>query len=170
MKNFLIAQLFGCLIVFASCSKPKPMEKVIDDALSFSVKQYTLMADVMKDKSDLLPRTLDTTGKLVTAKSNWWTSGFFPGSLWYLYQYSKDEKIKEYAAMMTSRIEKEKNNKGTHDLGFMLYCSFGNGLRLTGNDSYNELCLQGQNLFLPVSGPILDVSSRGTAEEAGNAR
>lgn len=143
MKNFLITQLFGCLIVFASCSKPKPIEKVIDDALSFSVKQYTLMADVMKDKSDLLPRTLDTTGNLVTAKSDWWTSGFFPGSLWYLYEYSKDEKIKEYATMMTARVEKEKTNTGTHDLGFMLYCSFGNGLRLIGNESYNEVLLSG---------------------------
>ncbi len=142
MKSQLI-NLSLCIIFMASCNKPKPMEKVIDDALSFSVKQYTLMADVMKDKPDLLPRTLDTIGNLVTAKSNWWTSGFFPGSLWYLYEYSKDEKIKGYATMMTARIGKEKNNTGTHDLGFMLYCSFGNGLRLSGDENYNEVLLTG---------------------------
>jgi unsaturated chondroitin disaccharide hydrolase len=152
------------LIVFASCGKQKPADKFIDDALSFSVKQYTLMADVMKDKADLLPRTIDTAGNLVTAKSNWWTSGFFPGTLWYLYEYSKDAKIKEYAELMTARVEKEKFNKGTHDLGFMLYCSFGNGLRLTGQESYNEVLLTGakslSTRFRPNIGCIQSWNSR----------
>jgi hypothetical protein len=137
--TFLFAAI---LIAFSSC-KPKPMDRIIEDALSFSVKQYSLMYDVMKEKPDLLPRTIDTTGILVTAKSNWWTSGFFPGCLWYLYEYSKDEKFKEAAELMTARIEKEKNNTGTHDLGFMLYCSFGNGVRLTGKESYNGVLLTG---------------------------
>ena len=73
-------------MVFVSCEKQKPMDKVVNDALSFSLKQYKHMADVMKDKEDLLPRTLDTVGNLVTAKSSWWTSGFFPGCVWYLYE------------------------------------------------------------------------------------
>jgi unsaturated chondroitin disaccharide hydrolase len=164
MKNFLITLMLFTLIVFASCSKQKPADKFIDDALSFSVKQYTLMADVMKDKADLLPRTIDTAGNLVTAKSNWWTSGFFPGTLWYLYEYSKDAKIKEYAELMTARVEKEKFNKGTHDLGFMLYCSFGNGLRLTGQESYNEVLLTGakslSTRFRPNIGCIQSWNSR----------
>jgi unsaturated chondroitin disaccharide hydrolase len=164
MKNFLITLMLFTLLVFASCSKQKPADKFIDDALSFSVKQYTLMADVMKDKADLLPRTIDTAGNLVTAKSNWWTSGFFPGTLWYLYEYSKDAKIKEYAELMTARVEKEKYNKGTHDLGFMLYCSFGNGLRLTGQESYNEVLLTGakslSTRFRPNIGCIQSWNSR----------
>lgn len=131
------------LIIVTSCNKPKTIDKVIDESLTFSMKQYSLMYDVMKEKPDLLPRTLDTTGALVTAKSNWWTSGFFPGSLWYLYEYSKDVKFREAAEAMTSRIEKEKDNTGTHDLGFMLYCSFGNGLRLTSNESYRDVLLTG---------------------------
>jgi unsaturated chondroitin disaccharide hydrolase len=143
MKNYLIYFIAGVILASGSCNKPATMEKVIDDALSLSVKQYTAMARVMEGKPDLLPRTIDTTGALVTAKSGWWTSGFFPGSLWLLYEYTGDDKLKEYAKEMTSRIEKEKFNKGTHDLGFMLYCSFGNGLRLTGEDSYNEVLLTG---------------------------
>lgn len=142
MKRNLI---LGVVILFilSSCGKQKPMNKVIDQSLSVALKQYSLMAEVMKEKPDLLPRTIDTTGTLITARSNWWTSGFFPGSLWYLYEYSNDEAVKEAAIEMTSRIKKEKNNTGTHDLGFMLYCSFGNGLRVTGNESYNEVLLTG---------------------------
>jgi hypothetical protein len=164
MKNLLTILLISFLMVFVSCEKQKPMDKVVNDALSFSLKQYKYMADVMKDKEDLLPRTLDTVGNLVTAKSSWWTSGFFPGCLWYLYEYSKDGKIKEYAEMMTARIEKEKNNTGTHDLGFMLYCSFGNGLRVTGNKNYIEVLLTGakslSTRFRPKIGCIQSWNSR----------
>jgi unsaturated chondroitin disaccharide hydrolase len=143
MKKSVVIPVIFCMIAFSSCRKQEPIDKVIDESLAFSVKQYTLMADVMKDMPDLLPRTIDTAGALVTAGSGWWTSGFFPGSLWYLYEYSNDEKIKDAAMLMTSGIEKEKDNTGTHDLGFMLYNSFGNGFRLTGNESYEEILLAG---------------------------
>ncbi len=154
MKNIPIL-LEISILVFSSCNKPDPIERIIDESLEFSLKQYSLMYDVMKDKPDLLPRTIDTTGKLITANSGWWTSGFFPGSLWYLYEYSKDEKIKDAAEIMTSRIEKEKNNTGTHDLGFMLYCSFGNGARLTGDESYNEILLSGARSLLTRYRPVV---------------
>jgi len=161
-KNMIM--IMTLLIALSSCTKEKPMNKIIDHSLSVALKQYTLMADVMKGKPDLLPRTIDTAGALVTARSNWWTSGFFPGSLWYLYDYSKDEAIKNAAAEMTSRIEKEKNNTGTHDLGFMLYCSFGNGLRETGNESYKEVMLTGarslSTRFRPKIGCIQSWNSR----------
>jgi hypothetical protein len=101
------------------------------------------MYEVISEKTGQLPRTIDTAGNLITAGSGWWTSGFFPGSLWYLYEFKKDEQLKRAAMEMTSRVEKEKDNKGTHDLGFMLYCSFGNGFRLTGNESYKEVMLTG---------------------------
>ncbi|MBN1431837.1 MAG: glycoside hydrolase family 88 protein [Methanomicrobiaceae archaeon] len=140
------------------------MDKIIDESLAFAIHQYTMMADVMNEKTDLLPRTIDESGSLVTSNSGWWTSGFSPGSLWYLYEYSKDENIREAAVRMTSRVEKEKNNKGTHDLGFMLYCSFGNGLRLTGEESYNEILLTGASSlstrFRPVVGCIQSWGSR----------
>ena len=65
---------------------------------------------------------------------------------------------------MTARIEKEKNNTGTHDLGFMLYCSFGNGLRLTGDESYNDVLLTGakslSTRFRPNIGCIQSWNSR----------
>lgn len=67
----------------------------------------------------------------------------FPGVLWYLYEATGDTLLKEYACDYTSRVEKEKYNKGNHDVGFMLYCSFGNGYRLTGNEKYKQVLLKG---------------------------
>lgn len=164
MKNRLLITGFAFLIFLSSCNNEKPLTKIIDESLAFSSRQYTLMADVMKEKPDLLPRTTDVSGNLVTSNSGWWTSGFFPGSLWYLYEYSKDDKVKDAAIKMTSRVEKEKNNTGTHDLGFMLYCSFGNGLRLTGDNSYNDVLLTGarslSTRFRPNIGCIQSWGSR----------
>ena len=143
MNKSLAITMLSFLLALSSCSKQRSMEDIIDESLSFAVEQYGLMAEVMKEKPDLLPRTIDTTGALVTAGSGWWTAGFFPGSLWYLYEYSGDSKIRDAAMIMTSRIEKEKDNTGTHDLGFMLNNSFGNGFRLTGDENYKEVLLTG---------------------------
>lgn len=143
MKTRLLIAGIVYSLILSSCARERPLNTVIDESLAFSVKQYNLMTEVMKNKPDLLPRTVDTSGVLVTSNSGWWTSGFFPGSLWYLYEYSKDEKIKDAAIQMTSRVEKEKNNKGTHDLGFMLFCSFGNGFRITGEENYRDVLLTG---------------------------
>jgi len=158
------AAVAAIVFLMASCGGPEPMDKVIDDALAFGAKQYTLMAESVKDMPDRIPRSIDTTGKLITSNTSWWCSGFVPGSLWYLYEYSKDDKLKEYAKEMTGRLEKEKFNTGTHDLGFMLYCSFGNGLRLTGEETYNEIMLTGakslSTRFRPQIGCIQSWNSR----------
>jgi len=142
MKKTTIYLLIACLIIFSSsCKKEKPMGKIIDESLAFSEGQYKLMADIIKGKPGQLPRTIDSEGKLKTENSSWWTSGFFPGSLWYLYEYSDDPVLKEEAVEMSMRVENEKYTTNNHDVGFILYCSFGNGLRITGDQSYNEILL-----------------------------
>lgn len=143
MKHSLSIIIIALSLLVLSCMKEKPMSKIIDESLAFSVKQYALMTDVMKDMPDRLPRTIDAEGKLLTEDSRWWTSGFYPGCLWYLYENTNDQKIKADAMAMTSRVEQEKYTTSNHDVGFMLYCSFGNGLRVTGEESYNEVLLTG---------------------------
>ncbi len=164
MKNRLLVAGFAFFVILSSCNTEKSLNKIIDESLAFSAKQYTLMADVMKEKPGLLPRTIDTSGNLVTAGPGWWTSGFFPGCLWYLYEYSNDEMFRDYAIEMTERIEKEKDNKETHDLGFMLYCSYGNGLRITGDEPYKDVLLTGarslSTRFRPNIGCIQSWGSR----------
>jgi len=163
MKTRIMVLIIPVLFI-TGCVKEEPLQKLIDESLRFSARQYSLMYYVMKDKSGLLPRTTDAGGDLVTSNSGWWTSGFFPGSLWYLYEFSGDEKLAEAAKNITYRVEKEKSNKGTHDLGFMLYCSFGNGLRLTSDTLYKNILLEGAKSLItryrPVVGCIQSWDSR----------
>lgn len=119
-------------------------------------KAEALSAD--KNPSLIFPGSLTPKGdlKLITPRD--WRSGFFPGLLWYLYEYSGNPQWKEKATLLTSKIENEKWNAGTHDMGFKIYCSFGNGYRLTGDPAYKDIIIQSARTlckrFRPVTGCI----------------
>ena len=87
------------------------------------------------------PRTVEK-GQFKMVVSRDWTSGFFPAELWYFYQYTKDKKWLNLARKYTADIKKEQYNRGTHDLGFMIYGPFGNGYRLTGDTAYKAVIIQ----------------------------
>ena len=143
-------------IMTASCQpKQEPMTELIKNRLDRSAEQYLLMAESLKDQPDQLPRTINAEGKLVTSNSRWWCSGFFPGSLWYLYENNHSGTFLENARNFTARIENEKFNKGTHDLGFMLYCSFGNGYRITGDTAYRSIMLTGAESLVSRFNPTV---------------
>ncbi|MGK7396899.1 MAG: glycoside hydrolase family 88 protein [Candidatus Cyclobacteriaceae bacterium M3_2C_046] len=126
----------------ADKSAQQPIEQVIEEGLEFSAQQYSKMVESLPDPARY-PRTTETDGSLRTNDTRWWTSGFFPGSLWYLYEATGDPKWRTEAEQRTAPIEKEKTNTRTHDLGFMLFNSFGHGYRLTGNEQYREIMLTG---------------------------
>jgi len=156
-KSYFLVAL--ATLLMASCQpKQESMTALIKDRLDCSVEKSLLMAESLKDNPNLLPRSFNAKGDLVTSNSAWWCSGFFPGVLWYLYQNNNSDVLLDYARNYTARIEKEKDNTGTHDLGFMLYCSFGNGFRLTGDTAYRSILLTGAeslaSRFDPVVGCI----------------
>jgi len=151
--NFSIAL---AILVMASCQpKQEPMADLIKNRLDRSVAHYLSMAESLMDQPDQLPRSFNAEGKLVTSNSRWWCSGFVPGSLWYLYEYNQSAALLDYARNYTARVEGEKNNKGTHDLGFMLYCSFGNGYRLTGDTAYRSAMLVGAESLISRFNPTV---------------
>lgn len=99
-------------------------------------------AGVQKNPELMFPVSLTPSGDLRLIRRSDWRSGFFPGALWYLYELSGDEKWKDKASELTSAIEEEKWNAGTHDMGFKIYCSFGNGYRLTSDPGYRDIIIQ----------------------------
>ncbi len=149
MKKLIATYLIPlCALSLSAQQKPaatagkQKLETVVEQALQLSEKQCHLMAQKYLSKEGVLPRTYEK-GKDVTSNSRWWCSGFFPGCLWYLYEYNKNPETLKYAQVYTDRVEREKYTTDNHDVGFMLYCSFGNGLRLTGNPKYEEVLLTG---------------------------
>ena len=93
-------------------------------------------------KTGVSPRTLSASGDLLLVASKDWCSGFFPGELWYLYNYTNDKKWLEEAKAYTANIEQEKTNGGTHDMGFKVYCSVGNAYRITKDPHYKDVIIE----------------------------
>ena len=122
--------------------KTSSLKNIVEQALQTAEQQSLAMAKKYMDQEGTLPRTFQN-GKDVSSDSRWWCSGFFPGVLWYLYEYNKNPEILKYAQLYTDRVEREKYTTDNHDVGFMLYCSFGNGFRLTKNKRYKEVLLTG---------------------------
>lgn len=71
-----------------------------------------------------------------------WTSGFFPGNLWYAYQLTGNEDLKKEAIKFTNYLYPLREYKGTHDIGFMMNCSYGNANRLAPADSVRRALVQ----------------------------
>ena len=138
MKKLLFVALTAISIVGVSCSERYELKQSLKAALEVAVEQDKAQAEVMLELQGEMPKTFEN-GKLVTANIRWWTSGFFPGSLWLLYEHTGDDELRQYAEHFTSRLESLKDYTGTHDLGFMVFCSYGNGYRLTGNEAYKDV-------------------------------
>ena len=86
-----------------------------------------------------IPRTATPDGAVVTVKPEDWTSGFFPGNLWFLHEFDGSPKWKEKALAYTGRLESIRHFKDNHDGGFMLGCSYGNALRLNPEDGHRAV-------------------------------
>lgn len=129
----------------------------VNSNLESADKQIRLLLDDA-DKAKNFPRTIDKDQKLVVTNMYDWTPGFFPGSLWYAYEAGRDNSMKEAALRWTEKLEPLQDFTEHHDLGFMMYCSYGNAYRLTGNEKYKTILVQAarslSTRFDPVVGCI----------------
>ncbi|MGE9312579.1 glycoside hydrolase family 88 protein [Niabella sp. CJ426] len=143
MVNKIVVSLGIALITGMSAQAQSPdIRAVFSDAEKQTRVMLAEIDKAKEGKPDLVaPRTIEQ-GKLKLVKSGDWTSGFFPGVLWFLYDYTRNTEWKKEAERYTADIEKEQWNGGTHDMGFKVYCSVGNGFRLTGSNHYKEVLMQ----------------------------
>ena len=140
-KNLLFAALLVLATFLCSCSEQYQLKSTLKKALDVAVVHKKAQAEYMLPIEGMLPKSFKD-GEIVTAKPRDWTSGFLPGALWLLYEHTGDEQLKEYADIFTRRLEELKSYTGTHDLGFMVFCSYGNAYRLTGDPYYKSIIEQ----------------------------
>ena len=109
---------FLCSLVHAQSSK-KDMEQMIDQQFKLAANQYKILEKNVPDS--MMPKTVNkNTGKVESSNTKWWCSGFFPGSLLYIYEHTNDPDVLKIAQKRLAIQEKEKHYTGNHDLGFMM--------------------------------------------------
>ena len=106
-------------------------------------------------KRRVTPRSINKDGSLALVGANDWCSGFFAGSLWQMYAYTHSNFWRQQAISWTWPIEEAKWNKGTHDLGFMIYGSFGKAYELTNEYSYRDVVLQASKSLISRYNPTV---------------
>ena len=94
------------------------------------------------DTERTMPRSINQDGSLELVRPGDWTSGFFPGILWYAYELTGYDSWKEKAVGYTALLEDQMYNAKNHDVGFRMFCSYGNALRITGDSSYIPILVQ----------------------------
>ncbi|WP_316803739.1 glycoside hydrolase family 88 protein [Pedobacter nototheniae] len=139
MKKLLFTICFLVVAAMANGQKANgkknQMKQLIDAQFKFAQEQYKVLAKNVP--ADVMPKTYYLkSNKVETSDTKWWCSGFYPGSLLYIYEYTKDTAILKEAEKRLNILEKEKHYTGNHDLGFMMFCSFGNAYRITKNPIY----------------------------------
>jgi len=132
--------LYGCTSQKKTVVNNGELVQIIDKNIPDASAQYKVM--MTKLPSNRFPKTYNAENDSVeTSNSGWWCSGFYPGTLLYLYEQTKDQSLLTEAERILGVLEKEKNNKSTHDLGFMMFCSFGNAERIASKPGYKEILL-----------------------------
>jgi unsaturated chondroitin disaccharide hydrolase len=164
MKKSIVFLGLSLALFHISC---KPDKSVLnaDKYLDFALQQVNEALKAQHDVSRM-PRTIGMGEQAWgTTGLTGWTSGFWPGILWYMYEYSGDAHLFNEAQRWTMPLKTLKDWKPkNHDLGFMVFCSFGNGYRLTGNPEYKDHILEMADslaaLFNPNAGTILSWPGR----------
>ena len=138
-KTTMAALVAAAFCTLAGTPSEERLLKDLPGIFEKSEAHYRALLETMKaHKPDTFPKRFQN-GKLVAIPPKDWCSGFFPGSLWYLFEYTKDAFWKEQAAAYTERlIEPLRHDASNHDVGFRTYCSAGNALRLTGDTRYAQ--------------------------------
>ena len=148
-------QLFSLAILLfaAGCVSVNPVKQTADRVFDEAVTQFTALDARLSPEQ--MPITFEA-GRAKDGPLNEWTSGFFPGSLWLVYEYTGRPEILEMAKRQTAKLNGITGLDTHHDIGFQVNCSFGNGYRLTGDPAYLEMMKAGaeklSTRFSPVVG------------------
>ncbi|HCC53113.1 MAG TPA: glucuronyl hydrolase [Porphyromonadaceae bacterium] len=157
--KFIAAVVLSVVLFSCGGVSEKAEKDFVEDNIAFACTQIGKSIDVIEASGKVLnPVTLKADGSVYYCEYTDWRSGFFPGSVWYLYELTRNESLLPLARKYTKAIEEAKNLNWHHDVGFIVYCSFGNGLRITGDADYKEVILQAAKSlsarFRPVAGII----------------
>lgn len=125
-------------LVLTGCATKSALNQKANEALKASVKQYEYLATQVTPGQ--YPKTFENN-RIETSNSGWWCSGFYPGTLLYLDEAQNAPELKNEALAFLADLKREQYNKSTHDLGFMMYCSFGNAERLSLSKEYEEILM-----------------------------
>lgn len=160
MKKVIISVITLVFLVF--CNPVLMAHFNVKSNLQYCYRQTLKTITELHDTS-MIPRNIlkeESHWNLRPVEISEWTVGFWPGTLWYVWENSKDSTVEKAAVHYTKLLAPlTKLPAYDHDLGFQIFCSYGNAYRQTGNEAYKLIILNAADtlatLFNPKVGTIL---------------
>ena len=140
----LLLSLGVFLMTPAFChAENNDISNIINNDINFSTRQYSLMLQqIGREGKVRIPKTIDKLGRMVYIPIDDWCSGFFPGSLCYLYQLTNDKSWLLQSRRFTEALDSIQYLTWHHDVGFMIGSSYLNIYRLNPNKAYKKAIIQ----------------------------
>ena len=176
LKRIVFAASSALVLCSAEAARIDELKAKLPEIFAKSAAHYKALdaaATPLMKKSDgtvMVPQGFKrNTRELDMRNIQWWTSGHYPGSLWYLYEATGDEFFKERATVWTENLTPISKFTGNHDIGFMMFCSFGNARRILKTDRYDHLLVEAAGTLCLRFEPKLGViRSWGKVDERKN--
>lgn len=104
--------------------------------------------------ANAFPKTYNKTSyTLVTSRSNLWSSGYYSGSLLYLFELTGDRTFYKEASRLLASLNSEQYSTNNHDLGLMMNSSFGNAYRLLPSAEFKKVIINSAKSFITRYNP-----------------
>ena len=164
MKSILVLSSMMMLCCSVGASQLDELKAKLPEIFAKSAAHYKALdaaaTPLMKraDGTVMVPQGYKRDKRMLDMRTiEWWTSGHYPGSLWYLYEATGDTFFKDRATVWTENLKPISKYTGNHDIGFMMYCSFGNARRILNTDKYDHLLLEAASTLCLRFEPALGV-------------
>ena len=148
MKKLFVFMVLSAILT-VSCNRQESMEDLTARVFERAAVQMKILDEkvdsvaALKPGEAVYPRSINNDGTFMPSGYKWWCSGFYPGTLWYIYEYTGDESFKDLALKYQAGLEPLRFRTDDHDIGFQLMCSYGNCLRLTGDQECIPVIIDG---------------------------
>ncbi|MBR2424550.1 MAG: glycoside hydrolase family 88 protein [Tidjanibacter sp.] len=127
MKKTVLSVLALLALLCGSCDRDAKL--VEENIANAEVQLSALLAQSLEGEQVRIPSSY-RDGQVRFVPTRDWVSGFFAGSLWYMYELTGEEKWAEAARTHTEHLHDIQYLTGHHDVGFMINSSYCNGRRL----------------------------------------
>jgi unsaturated chondroitin disaccharide hydrolase len=149
MKRLLT--FFVCLVLYPSSQilHAQSLDELVQHSIEFTEQQLIQTVTELQDTSfygdQIYPRSTMEDGRWQPKAIGHWASGFLPGCFWYMYNHTDNQDFLEWAESWTANLEYQKDRTRDHEVGFIIFRSFGLGYRFTGREDYKEVLLTAAN-------------------------
>lgn len=162
-------QAFAIAPEVERAGRREALDALVDRALLVASRNMRRATDQL-DPANGYPRATRADGTWELAAPTQWTSGFFAGSLWQMYELTRNQSWLPQAKRWTDGLEANATRTNTHDLGFLIFDSFGQGLRFTGDSHYRDVIMTASRSLATRYSPVVHAIKSWDTEQSGDAR